>query len=146
MEDLDDLDSFDGSDPSDWGHFDDDDKEELDLKKHKLEVVDEWIKSIFQPILETFSKEELDRALDDRVYLVEMTADVAPKYLMVIQNIGSRFPDGVLKSVDVDHVLHWMENNCPEKYIWFTTGDTTRKKKWLEWNINGYMKFILDED
>jgi len=116
------------------------------MKGEYLKFMSELADSLFQPVLSTFSREDLEYAVKEEIYLPEFVAVMAPEYLMQLKSITETVPKHMLKQFELKHLLEWLKDNEPEKYKWFYPNGRANKKRlrWLKWNLIGFRKFMLE--
>lgn len=104
-------------------------------------------KQIFKPILDEFSESQLQRAVDDGVYLPEVTLQLAPGLMKGLVQLSNQYSDKIIREFTLTNFMKWLKENKPMKYKWFKCGGQREKErmKWLRWNFSGYKKFILND-
>lgn len=109
-----------------------------------LEFMNELAKSMFQPIIQTFTENDVDYAVREEVYLPELVATLAPQYLVQLKQIASSVPKSMIDQFELKHLLMWMKEKEPAKYKWFIDGNYKHRKRlqWLKWNVEGFKKYV----
>jgi len=104
------------------------------------EISEKAIEKLFMKLLEDFSSNDLEYAVENNVSLLLLTQEYRPKMLMLASGIARNFR-GQGHLLNIDNVIKWLEANRKDFSIKIITDNN--KKEWLKRQVDDFRNFLF---